>query len=157
MLLERIISGGQTGVDRAALDAALDAGMACGGWCPKERKAEDGLIDPRYPLEEAPSAEYALRTQWNVRDSDGTLILTVGEPTEGTALTVLLSDRMGKPFMVVDLQQPDPIPPVAEWITANRISVLNIAGPRESTLPGIYSQAVEFIRQLLEHLQSADR
>ena len=157
MVLERIISGGQTGVDRAALDAALDAGMPCGGWCPKGRKAEDGLIDPRYPLEEAPSAEYALRTQWNMRDSDGTLILTVGEPTGGTALTVLLSDRMGKPFMVADLQQPGPIPPVAEWITANRISVLNIAGPRESTLPGIYSQAAEFVRQLLEHLQSADR
>ena len=157
MVLERIISGGQTGVDRAALDAALDAGMSCGGWCPKGRKAEDGLIDPRYPLEEAPSAEYAMRTQWNVRDSEGTLILTVGEPTGGTALTVLLADRMGKPFRLVDLQQAEAMPPVAEWITANKMSILNIAGPRESTLPGIYSQAAEFVRRLLAHLESADR
>src|SRR5262249_20137195 len=87
-LIARLVSGGQTGVDRAALDAALEVGVPCGGWCPKGRKAEDGRIDDRYPLCETPSAAYSQRTRWNVRDSDGTLVLAWGEPTGGTLLTV---------------------------------------------------------------------
>ena len=83
-MLTRIVSGGQTGVDRAALDVALELSIPCGGWCPKGRKAEDGALPARYPLKETPSEEYAQRTTWNVRDSDGTLILTHGAPTGGT-------------------------------------------------------------------------
>ena len=91
------------------------------------------------------------------QEESGTLSPSDITRTLNRCLTVLLADRMGKPFRVVDLQQPDVMPPIAEWITANRISILNIAGPRESTLPGIYSQAAEFVRQLLAHLESADR
>ncbi|MEZ6054758.1 MAG: putative molybdenum carrier protein, partial [Planctomycetaceae bacterium] len=83
-----IVSGGQTGVDRAALDVGLDLDLPCGGWCPRGRKAEDGPIDERYPLKETESAKYDVRTRRNVRDSDGTLVLTVGDPIGGTALTV---------------------------------------------------------------------
>lgn len=96
-MVEQIVSGGQAGVDRAALDVALQLGMPCGGWCPKDRKAEDGLIAPCYPLRETPSDDYAQRTEWNVRDSDGTLVLTIGPPTEGTAFTVTVAARLKKP------------------------------------------------------------
>lgn len=100
----KIVSGGQTGVDRAALDTALELGLPCGGRCPRGRKAEDGPIPARYPLTETSSAEYAQRTEWNVRDSDGTLVLTRGQPTGGTALTIELAERLGKPYLVVDLE-----------------------------------------------------
>src|SRR5436305_1193025 len=83
-----IFSGGQTGVDRAALDVALELGIPCSGWCPRGRRAEDGTIPPRYPLQETRSLAYPVRTRWNVRDSDGTLILTRGRPDRGTALTI---------------------------------------------------------------------
>ena len=94
--LHKIVSGGQTGVDRAALDVALELGLPCGGWCPQGRRAEDGPIDPRYPLRETRAAAYPVRTRWNVRDSDGTLILTRGRPDRGTALTADLAKRLGK-------------------------------------------------------------
>src|SRR2546429_554237 len=100
--LSKIISGGQTGVDRAALDVALELGLPCGGWCPRGRRAEDGPIDSRYPLRETNALAYPVRTRWNVRDSDGTLILTRGRPDRGTALTRDLAERMGKPLLTVD-------------------------------------------------------
>src|SRR5438876_1977372 len=87
MIVSKIISGGQTGVDRAALDVALELGIPCGGWCPQGRRAEDGVIPARYPLRETPWWGYPQRTEWNVRDSDGTLILAEGEPDRGTVLT----------------------------------------------------------------------
>ena len=108
-MIERILSGGQTGVDRAALDVALELGLPCGGWCPKGRRAEDGPIPSHYPLTETPWDGYPQRTEWNVRDSDGTLILTEGEPDRGTALTRELAARHGKPCLVLDLtERPDP-------------------------------------------------
>ena len=91
-LVEKIVSGGQTGVDRAALDVALELGIPCGGWCPRGRRAEDGALSARYPLMETPSDDYVQRTTWNIRDSDGTLILTRGEPTGGTAQTALICE-----------------------------------------------------------------
>src|ERR1700730_12095061 len=100
-MIEKIISGGQTGVDRAALDVALTLGIACGGWCPRGRRAEDGQIPPEYPLPETPTDESPRRTEWNVRDSDGTLILTRGAPDRGTALTAKLANRQAKPLYVV--------------------------------------------------------
>src|SRR3954447_14624932 len=98
-LIQRIVSGGQTGVDRAALDVALALGIPCGGWCPRGRGAEDGLIPERYPLVETPAADASQRTRWNVRDSDGTLILAWGEPTGGTLLTVQACRETGKPHL----------------------------------------------------------
>jgi len=151
--LQQIISGGQTGVDRAALDVALEDGFNCGGWCPQGRRAEDGRIAEHYPLRETPSRNYSRRTRWNVRDSDGTLILTIGPPTGGTALTQSLAERLGKPVHVVRLDQiPDP-EPIRWWIATESIRVLNVAGPRESTCPGIYEQATLFLRRLLGELR----
>src|SRR5438876_4889366 len=93
VMFTNIVSGGQTGVDRAALDVALELGIPCGGWCPKGRRAEDGRIPLRYPLEETTLNIYPQRTEWNVRDSDGTLVLTTGRPEGGSALTNELARR----------------------------------------------------------------
>ncbi|MDH3413519.1 MAG: putative molybdenum carrier protein [Gammaproteobacteria bacterium] len=147
-MIERVVSGGQTGVDRAALDAALARGLACGGWCPKGRRAEDGVIPNRYPLNETESADYRLRTQRNVSDSDGTLILAIGELTGGTALTREIALAQGKPLLVVDLDTPSPTSGVCEWIQENHIRRLNVAGPRESLRPGIADRAREFLAVL---------
>ena len=146
-----VISGGQTGVDRAALDAALELGLACGGWCPRGRLAEDGPLPQRYPLRETPTGDYAQRTHWNVRDSDGTLILTRGRPSGGTGLTARLAERLGRPVLVVDLaMRPKPTPAeTAAWIAHHRIAKLNVAGPRQSGARGIYEEARAFLLALL--------
>ncbi len=148
MLIECIVSGGQTGVDRAALDVALDLGIPCSGWCPRGRKAEDGRIPRRYPLRQTPSARYAQRTRWNVRDSDGTLILAPGELTGGTALTFKAAQSLGRPVFVVDLSRSRAVVPVRKWIRNNDIRALNVAGPRESTSPGMYAAAIRFLTRL---------
>lgn len=148
--IEKLISGGQTGVDRAALDVALAGGLQIGGWCPKGRLAEDGKIPMIYPLQETPSRHYAQRTQWNVRDADGTLILTCNEPTGGTALTIHTAQRLHKPFRVIDLMAPEDPHDVASWISQAGVIVLNVAGPRESTCPGIYHEAFDWLQEMLE-------
>jgi hypothetical protein len=146
--MRKVVSGGQTGVDRAALDAARALGLPCGGWCPRGRLAEDGPIDPAYPLVETPGVDYAQRTEWNVRDSDGTLVLVRGRSAGGTALTIALARRHGKPLLVLDLTR-DPSPDEAlRWIEAGRIGVVNVAGPRESQNPGIGTEAREFLERL---------
>ncbi len=150
LMFTRIISGGQTGVDRAALDVALEAGLDCGGWCPQGRRAEDGLIPERYPLQETPWDGYPQRTEWNVRDGDGTLILTRGEPDRGTALTARLAKKKNKPSLIVDLGMPWDVEAVRQWIEMHRIDTLNVAGPRESSSPGIGDEARRFLRQLLQ-------
>jgi hypothetical protein len=148
-MVTKVVSGGQTGVDRAALDVALAQGIPCGGWCPKGRRAEDGSICTRYPVTETPSVDYAQRTEWNVRDSDGTLILTRGPATGGTALTIEVARRFGKPCLIINLDD-QPIPStVRAWTDENRINTLNIAGPRESTTPGIYEEARRFLHTAL--------
>jgi hypothetical protein len=148
-VIEKVVSGGQTGVDRAALDAALALGLPCGGWCPRGRKAEDGTIDPRYPLAETPSDDYAQRTEWNVRDADGTLVLSRGRLRGGTALTVALARRMRRALLVLDLDEgPDP-GDVETWAREEGVRVLNVAGPRESQRPGIHSAARRFLEDAL--------
>lgn len=141
-----VISGGQTGVDRAALDVALLLQIPCGGWCPLGRLAEDGPIPNRYPLCEAGSAKVELRTELNVIDSDGTLILSVGTPTDGTDFTIACAKRYKKPHLVIDLAD---LPAPAEcrtWFEAHEIRVLNVAGPRESHRPGfVYRVAFDFL------------
>jgi predicted Rossmann fold nucleotide-binding protein DprA/Smf involved in DNA uptake len=151
--LRRIVSGGQTGVDRAALDAALALGMSCGGWCPLGRKAEDGLIPACYPLQETPGEAYEQRTRWNVRDSDGTLVLTEGEPSGGTALTIEVARAWGRPLLMLDLNARPAPADAAHWLFVNRIRVLNVAGPRESQAPGIQRRAYEFLENLLDKAQ----
>ena len=145
----RVISGGQTGVDRAALDVARELGVPCGGWCPRGRRAEDGPIPESYPLRETPSASYPERTAWNVRDSDGTLVVTRGRPRGGTALTVSLARRAGKPVIVANLEGGANAAEIRAFLLEHRIRVLNVAGPRESEAPGIHDQAAALLRELL--------
>jgi hypothetical protein len=152
-MISRLISGGQSGVDRAALDAALGLGVPCGGWCPRGRKAEDGRIDDRYPLTETPTDDHAQRTTWNVRDSDGTLILTWGEPAGGTLLTAEECRRVGKPHLLIDLAEvdrPEAVGAVREWIARELPGgVLNVAGPRGSEHPSVYPRAKAFAAAVL--------
>lgn len=147
-MVRKVVSGGQTGVDRAALDVALELRIPCGGWCPKGRRAEDGVIPGRYPLVETPSAEYPQRTEHNVRDSDGTLVLARGEPRGGTAFTLKVAERGRRPHHLVDLAAPD-IEAARLWIAVNAIKVLNVAGSREGDSPGIHDAAAAFLRRLL--------
>ena len=146
----KIISGGQTGVDRGALDAAIVAGVPHGGWCPRGRLAEDGRIPDRYALSETDSQEYAVRTRQNVLDSDATLILCRGLLRGGTELTRRLAEQHGKPHLVIDLEDPEPLGEVCRWLAAQRVGVLNVAGPRESQSPGIAARAQQYVAQLLE-------
>jgi len=144
---DRIVSGGQTGVDRGALDAAIALGIAHGGWCPKGRKAEDGVIPPEYQLCENESPEYAARTERNVLESDATLILCRGEPTGGTALTLVFAQRHGRPHLVVDLGRASAAQ-VRRWLARVRPATLNVAGPRESSAPGIAEQTRRWLIDL---------
>jgi hypothetical protein len=153
-MLARLVSGGQSGVDRAALDAALELGILCGGWCPRGRKAEDGRIRDRYPLTETPSGGYRQRTKWNVRDSDGTLILAWGELTDGTLLTWNVCRSAGKPHLVIDLaveaNRAAAVEAARTWLVANLVGgTLNVAGPRASQDPSIYDRARAFLLALL--------
>jgi predicted Rossmann-fold nucleotide-binding protein len=151
-MLEKIISGGQTGVDRAALDAALELGLPCGGWCPQGRRAEDGKIPDRYPLQETSSPAYPLRTEMNVEDSDATLILTWGSPVGGTLLTLKLARKHHKPYLLMDLAQGGNASEVLDWVRKNNVHILNIAGPREGEAPGIYARATFFLKEVLINL-----
>ena len=151
MGIVKVISGGQTGVDRAALDLALELGLPCGGWCPKGRRAQDGRLADHYPLTETDSANYHQRTQWNVRDSDATLVLNSGLLEGGTDLTVQYAAQMAKPCLVLRLDDQADRSEVIHWIEANAIQVLNIAGPREEKRPGIYRQARGFLQALFDN------
>jgi hypothetical protein len=154
---EKLISGGQTGVDRGALDAALAAGFPCGGWCPADRAAEDGPIPDRYPL--APLAGgYRERTRQNVLDSDATVILfdgrlSNGRLTGGTRLTRLCSREARKPLLVIDVAQRTPeeaAVAISAFIDANEVRILNVAGPRASGWPGGARTAFAVISKLLK-------
>lgn len=153
---EKIISGGQTGVDRAALDVGNMLHIKCGGWCPRGRKAEDGMIDWAYPLIETPSEQYRQRTEWNVRDGDATLVLTWGTPSGGTLLALRLAKSMKKPSLVVDLSKnPDlECESTRKALDEFGTRILNIAGPRARAARGtngkdkIYSEAYKFLTRL---------
>ena len=144
----KIVSGGQTGVDRGALDAAIALGIAHGGWCPRGRLAEDGRIPDRYELLETDSPDYSVRTEQNVLDSDATLILYRGRLSGGTELTLHLAERHRRPHMVVDLDRPCPAEEVRQWLHSQQAEVLNVAGPRESQNPGIAARTAEFLAQV---------
>jgi len=152
MRLAKIVSGGQTGVDRAALDAAIELGFLVGGWCPKGRLAEDGPIHQSYPLKETPSDDYRVRTEWNVRDSSATLILHRGRISGGTAFTQVMAAKYDRPCLCVALSAKSGLRTIADWAERQEIPTLNIAGPRESGEPGIYHQTYEFLLRLLPRL-----
>jgi len=163
MNMIKVISGGQTGVDRAALDAAMDVGFDVGGWCPRGRKALDGVIPTKYPLKETKGASYQTRTKWNVRDSDATLILSLGEPSGGTALTIKQCEKLGKPFYVHKLNSEygtyvggEGTGGVIYWMSGLDIQVLNVAGPREGKYFPVYDQAYGFLTDLFRQLNDGN-
>ena len=147
--LKRIVSGGQTGVDRGALDAALAADFECGGWIPGDRMAEDGVIPERYPLVALPNGNYQQRTRLNVVDSDGTAILYDGNVSGGTRLTRDLCDLLNRPCILISAREtPDPIAvakTVLKFIDDNNIETLNVAGPRASGWPAAHAFALQVI------------
>lgn len=159
-----IVSGGQTGVDRAALDTAIKLDIAYAGWCPRGGWAEDmpeppGLLRAYPELTETPSADTAQRSEWNVRDSDATLILTMGEvlaESEGTAFTIDCAERLQRPYLLVDLEAEESPKVARRWLTALlAVERLNCAGPRESEVPGIYERARRFLEGLLAGADTA--
>lgn len=141
----RIVSGGQTGVDRAALDVAIALGIDHGGWCPRGRLAEDGQIPARYQLRETDSSDYAVRTEQNVIDSDGTLVLYLGQMSGGTELTRRVARKHRRPVLEIDLANQPNAGDVHRWLDTNNIQVLNVAGPRESSSPGVTTLAENFL------------
>ncbi len=148
MALTKIVSGGQTGVDRAALDAALTANFPCGGWLPEGRKAEDGVVPDRYPLTPMPGGTYRQRMLKNVHDSDGTLILFNQALTGEAKLTRDLCIREKKPFVVLDAAQitvERSITAVLRFVEENEVAVLNVTGPRASG----WEQGCEFTRAVV--------
>lgn len=149
-MIEKVVSGGQTGVDRAGLDAATAAGLPIGGYCPKGRLAEDGTVPECYPLIELESDRYASRTEKNVVESDGTLVLNCGELTDGTRATVEFAREHRRPHLILQLDQEPDLELCHAWIEENGVRTLNVAGPRESKCPGIYQKALELLRRLFE-------
>jgi hypothetical protein len=148
-LVSKIISGGQAGVDRAALDCAIAHDIPHGGWCPAGRKAEDGTIDAKYQLQETESANYRARTSRNVQDGDATLILNLGELEGGTLETLRIAEREGKPVQTLQIEDATAIVGSREWLERIHPRVLNVAGPRESKRPGIYLLAYTVLNKLL--------
>jgi len=152
----KVISGGQTGVDRAALDAAISAGLDYGGSVPNGRMAEDGPIDQSYRLlTEMPHGTYRDRTEKNIEDADATLIFTKGKRTNGTAHTITYAQKSLKPILVIDLVDTSfesVVRKVEEWLESIHPLVLNVAGPRESKSPGIYSQVLHILNIIFRQI-----
>ena len=144
----RIISGGQSGADRAALDAAISLNIPHGGWLPRGRKAEDGPLPARYRLRETETDSYRERTEKNILDSDATLILSFGPLTGGSALTESLALRHDRPCLTIDLEevpQESAAGAVEKWLLRHAIRTLNVAGPRASNEPRIYNAVLALL------------
>lgn len=152
-LIAKVISGGQTGADQAALDAAIGAGVDHGGWLPKGRKTESGPLSPSYRLEEMASGSYRDRTGKNVCEADGTLIVSHGELTGGSLLTKVLAEKYGRPWLHInclDQGLDEAVDACESWFRQYRIGVLNVAGPRASGDPDIYDAVRLLVGKLLE-------
>ncbi len=155
MKLKRIISGGQTGVDRAALDACLKLDFDCGGWCPAGRKAEDGEIPLNYPLKEIWSTSYEDRTRKNIRESDATLIIYKDELSGGTLLTFNCAKETGQPVFLFKLSPffiDDPMEQLIHFLEINEIVTLNVAGPRISQWNEAYKYSYLVCAELIKKL-----
>jgi hypothetical protein len=179
--LRKIISGGQTGVDQAALQAARDCGLEIGGWCPPGRACEAGVIPEEFPLREtqqerspdAPGVPRSQRTEWNVRDADGILVILGGTEEEashrpwpgfgmagsdaatedaGTRWALECAARYKRPFLVCDLDDPEADDKIRGWLMASPIRTLSVGGPAESNAPGIGERAYALLRPVFENL-----
>jgi len=148
----KVVSGGQSGADQAGLDWAIAHNIPHGGWCPKGRRSEDGQINARYQLIETPSSNYLERTEWNVRDSDATLIFTLTEKLDGGSKnTKELADKLGKPWRHIHPRVHPKF--IASFLAKYEVKVLNIAGKRESSAPGISIWVQEMLQQAIEVTQ----
>src|SRR5436305_6188602 len=148
----KIISGGQTGVDRAALDVALKHGIECGGWCPAHRLAEDGTIPARYPLRELPDGSFTDRTWQNVNDSDATVIFCSGAPHGGTAETISFCQELNRPHLVIDATETtvqDSVAGLSRLVREHSVDALNVAGTRASEWSAGYAYAAGVLEQFL--------
>jgi hypothetical protein len=157
-MLQKIISGGQTGADRAALDTAISLGIAHGGWIPKGRKTEAGRLPSRYRLKGMPTDSYPKRTERNVIDSDGTLIISHGELTGGSEYTRQTAENHGKPWMHIDANKTSvdaAVQVIRAWIRGTEIKVLNVAGQRASEDPKICGTVRKFLTVLIEMMSLA--
>jgi hypothetical protein len=153
---KKIISGGQTGVDRAALDVCMERNFPCSGWCPKGRLAEDGVINREYPLTETNEAEYSFRTIKNVIDSDGTIIISPENLSGGTQFTYQTAIERQKPVLAIhptNQINSSLFSEVKDWLRTNKIEILNIAGPRESEWPEGYKITHEIVSGILRLIQ----
>ncbi|MBI4529789.1 MAG: putative molybdenum carrier protein [Deltaproteobacteria bacterium] len=161
--LRRVISGGQSGVDQAALRAAQKCGLACGGWCPPGRATESGIIPLHFPVQEtpeehspdAPDIPRSQRTEWNVRDSDATLILQpkhLNRKDPGTDWTVRCAERSGKLLLICDPAESSAAAKIGQWLRALSIQTLNVAGPSEATAPGIGDQAYALLVEIFSKI-----
>jgi hypothetical protein len=151
-----IWSGGQTGVDRAAWDAAITCGLQQDGWVPKGRFAEDGKISGNYRCRETDSADYSVRTEKNLLEADLTLIVVFGTLTGGTLHTAQLCERHDRPFIIMDLDernQEEALRSTSLRVRAINPGILNVAGPRASSRPDIYPRAYRFLLSLFEGLR----
>ncbi|MCB4791270.1 MAG: putative molybdenum carrier protein [Elusimicrobia bacterium] len=149
----KIISGGQTGADRAGLDVAIALGLEYGGALPKGRKTEDGPLDLKYKsMTELSTDNYPARTEKNVKDSDGTLMFVDGKIGKGTALTIKICEKLHKPYLIIDFQdkKKDHVKNIAKWLKILKPRALNIAGPRESGELGIYEKTCKTLREALK-------
>lgn len=153
----KIISGGQTGVDRAAIDAAIAVGLPYGGIIPKGRLAEDGTISKIYILTEAPSPEYTYRTEQNVIHSDATLIVSYLPINGGTSLTEEYCQKHSKTYFIANLDDPHIEQKILDWLQKTKPKVLNIAGPRESKFPGIYKTTQKLFEKIFKKLVLPDK
>jgi len=158
MILKKVITGAQTGVDRATLNAAIGVGLTVDRYCTKGGPAKDGLIPGNYPIQELEITQYHLRIENNVVVSDGTLIINKGPLTLGTKLSYDFSVKHLVPYLIVQLDAEEVISvsDVIRWIHGQQISTLNVAGPKESKLPdGIYKEAFFYLEQLFTSLKSS--
>jgi hypothetical protein len=148
-----IISGAQTGVDRAALDAALALGYPCGGWCPSGRRDESGVIPAHYPVKELKNGRFRMRTIQNLMDADGTLILYFGELEGGTEDTAYRCIKLKRPYRLIDGREVHPkraAEIALDFVRTRRLTTLNVAGPRTSKCPEAYDYAYQVIHALLK-------
>lgn len=156
----KIISGGQTGADQAALDVAIEQGIPHGGWVPKGRLTEAGPLAEKYRLQELATESYPQRTEKNILAADGTVIFSHGQLTGGSALTERLAQEHGKPLLHLDLETMSP-PQAAslleDWLTDNDITVLNVAGARASTDPAIYVATVRVLGLVIQNQETSGR
>lgn len=152
-MITKIISGGQTGADRGGLDAAIALDIPHGGWCPKDRRSESGPIPLVYDLTETKVSDYTDRTEKNILGSDGTIVFTNGSLTRGSSSTINLAQTHRKPCLYIDFSTTDHLTALTkckDWIHKHNIAIINIAGSRESSSPGLQERVKDFLLLLLK-------